>query len=80
MAEAYGKSAAQVLIRFHTQRGIAAIPKSKTPAYIAQNLDCFNFTLSPDHMAELERMATGFRYGANERDKDHPLYPFNIPF
>ena len=30
----YGKSAAQVLVRFHTQRGVVAIPKSKTPAYM----------------------------------------------
>ncbi|EOD36779.1 hypothetical protein EMIHUDRAFT_44147, partial [Emiliania huxleyi CCMP1516] len=52
----YGKSAAQVLVRFHTQRGVVAIPKSKTPAYMAANLDTFDFELSEAHMAELEAM------------------------
>ena len=54
IGEAYGKSSAQVLVRFQTQRGIVAIPKSKTPEYICQNLDTFDFTLSEAHMRELE--------------------------
>ena len=58
-----GKSAAQVLVRFQTQRGIVALPKSKTPVYIKQNLETFDFTLSDAQMRELEAMATGFRFG-----------------
>lgn len=75
----YGKTPAQVLVRFQTQRGIVAIPKSETPKYMKQNLDTF-FELSAWHLAELEDMETGFRYGANKRDKEHPLWPFHEPF
>mmetsp|Transcript_45835 Transcript_45835/g.147612 ORF Transcript_45835/g.147612 Transcript_45835/m.147612 type:complete len:372 (+) Transcript_45835:64-1179(+) len=74
----YGKSAAQVLVRFHTQRGVVAIPKSKTPAYMAANLDTFDLELSEAHMAELEAMgaAKPFRYGPNGGAKGHPRFPW----
>uniref|UniRef100_A0A6V4LVG3 NADP-dependent oxidoreductase domain-containing protein n=1 Tax=Prymnesium polylepis TaxID=72548 RepID=A0A6V4LVG3_9EUKA len=76
----YGKSAAQVLVRFHTQRGVVAIPKSKTPAYMAANLDTFDFTISDEHMAALIAMEMPFRYGPNERDKAHPHFPWPEEF
>ena len=41
----------------------STLPKSKTPAYIKQNLETFDFTLSDAQMRELEAMATGFRFG-----------------
>lgn len=80
IAKGYGKSAAQVLVRFQTQRGVVAIPKSQTPRYIAENLDSFDFELSDAHLEELAAMETGFRYGPNLRDKVHPLWPFHEPF
>ena len=80
IASEYGKSPAQILVRFQTQRGIVAIPKSKTAEYIKQNLETFDIDLSTAHLNELKAMETGFRYGANARDKAHPLYPFHEPF
>ncbi len=47
----YGKSAAQVALRWLTQRGIVAIPKSTHRERMEQNLDVFDFTLSSDDMA-----------------------------
>ncbi len=47
----YGKSAAQVALRWLTQRGIVAIPKSTHRERMEQNLDVFDFTLSTDDMA-----------------------------
>lgn len=79
VAAKYGRSAAQVLIRFHTQRGVVAIPKSKTPQYIAANLDD-RFDLSAEDMATLAALEKPFRYGGLERDRSHPLWPFNEPF
>ena len=67
-------------MRFQTQRGIVALPKSKTPAYIQENLETFDFKLSDAQMRELEGMATGFRFGGNYRDKACPLWPFHEPF
>jgi len=47
----YGKSAAQVALRWLTQRGIVAIPKSTHRERMEQNLDLFDFALSTDDMA-----------------------------
>ncbi len=49
----YGKTAAQVALRWLTQRGIVAIPKSTHKERMAQNFDIFDFTLSDDDMAQI---------------------------
>ena len=49
----YGKSAAQVALRWLTQRGIVAIPKSSHKERMAQNLDIFDFSLTDDEMAQI---------------------------
>ena len=49
----YGKTAAQVALRWLTQRGIVAIPKSTHKERIAQNFDIFDFTLNADDMAQI---------------------------
>lgn len=59
----YGKNAAQVALRWLTQRGIVAIPKSSHKERMAQNLDIFDFTLTPQDMeqiATLNQSDTGF--------------------
>lgn len=59
----YGKSAAQVALRWLTQRGIVAIPKSSHKERMAQNLNIFDFTLTPQDMeqiATLNQSDTGF--------------------
>ena len=47
----YGKTAAQVILRWHIQRGIAVIPKSTHVERMRENLDVFDFTLTPEDMA-----------------------------
>ncbi|MDD6186002.1 MAG: aldo/keto reductase [Bacteroidales bacterium] len=49
----YGKSAAQVALRWLTQRGIVAIPKSSHKERMVQNFDIFDFALSDDDMAKI---------------------------
>ena len=59
----YGKSAAQVALRWLTLRGIVAIPKSSHKERMAQNLDIFDFTLNQEEMkqiASLNQSDTGF--------------------
>ena len=59
----YGKSAAQVALRWLTQRNIVAIPKSSHKERMAQNLDIFDFTLTQEEMkqiASLNQSDTGF--------------------
>ena len=52
----YGKSAAQVALRWLTQRGIVAIPKSSHKERMAQNFDVLDFTLSDDDMAQIAKL------------------------
>lgn len=52
----YGKSAAQVALRWLTQRGIVAIPKSTHKERMAQNLDIFDFRLTDSEMAQIAKL------------------------
>ena len=52
----YGKTAAQVALRWLTQRGVVAIPKSSHKDRMAQNFDIFDFTLSDDEMAQIVQL------------------------
>ncbi len=52
----YNKTAAQVALRWLTQRGIVAIPKSNHKERMAQNFDIFDFTLNDDDMANIATM------------------------
>jgi diketogulonate reductase-like aldo/keto reductase len=55
-AAAHGKSPVQVVLRWHVQRGIVAIPKSTNPAHITANLDVFDFTLTDAEMAAIDAL------------------------
>lgn len=59
IAEKYGKSPAQVLLRWHIQQGHIVIPGSKTPSHIAQNIDLFNFALTDEEMARIATLDRG---------------------
>ena len=63
MAERYGKSPAQVVLRWHVQIGDIAIPKSVTPARIRENIDVFDFELSPTDVALLSELGPEERIG-----------------
>ncbi|MFB6820870.1 aldo/keto reductase [Streptomyces virginiae] len=59
IAAAHGRSAAQVVLRWHLQHGNIVIPKSVTPARIRENLDVFGFELSAADMAALDALGAG---------------------
>jgi 2,5-diketo-D-gluconate reductase A len=63
IGEAHGKSAAQVMLRWHLQQGRSAIPKSVRPERIAENIDIFNFELTAAELAEIDALDTGVRGG-----------------
>jgi len=76
IAKKYNKTVAQVLIKFHVQRGLSVIPKSVTPARIQQNIQVLDFELSPEDLNTLQSMKTTNRYCSVADTKDHPYYPF----
>ena len=62
LSQKYGKTPAQILLRFLIQKGISVIPRSTQPAHIRENFDLFDFALTTDEMAQLSAL-----------DKNEPL-------
>jgi diketogulonate reductase-like aldo/keto reductase len=63
IAEAHGRTPAQVVLRWHLQIGNVVIPKSVTPRRIAENIDVFGFDLGPDDMKAIGELDKGARVG-----------------
>lgn len=62
LAKKYGKSNAQIILRWHVQSGNVVIPGSKNPDHIRDNFDIFDFTLTEEEMAEIAKIDKGVRY------------------
>jgi 2,5-diketo-D-gluconate reductase A len=73
VAEAAGRSPAQVVLRWHIQRGNIVFPKSVTPARMKENFELFDFELGDDEMAKLDALGQGEagRTGPNPDVFDH---------
>ncbi len=65
IAREHGKSAAQTVIRWHLQLGDVVIPKSVTPARIAENFDVFDFELNDEQMQAIDALDAGTRIGGD---------------
>lgn len=63
IAAAVGRTPAQVVLRWHLQLGNVVIPKSVTPARIAENFAVFDFTLDDDQLAAIDSLDSGARLG-----------------
>ncbi|MBM7837100.1 diketogulonate reductase-like aldo/keto reductase [Alkalihalobacillus xiaoxiensis] len=76
IASSYNKSVAQVILRWHLQNKTIVIPKSVTPSRIEENLDVFDFELTPDEVNVIHALDRGQRRGThpNEMNKFQPLY------
>lgn len=56
IAQNHGYSAAQIILRWHLQRGVVAIPGSSNPAHISENLDIFDFELTRQEMKQMDEL------------------------
>ena len=63
IAKAHGKTPAQVMLGWGRQQGRSVIPKSTKPSRIEENIDVFDFELSPEEMAAIDGLDTGRRGG-----------------
>lgn len=79
LAGKYGKSAAQVMLRWHLQEGRSAIPKSVKPARIAENFDVLDFELTRDEVAAIDALETGVRGGPEPESITLAAYGRPIP-
>ena len=59
IAEDRGKSPAQIVLRWHTQLGLVAIPRSSNPGRIAENIDIFDFELSEQELSHINALDRG---------------------
>lgn len=63
LAKKYGKTPAQIVIRWHLDLGLVVIPKSVTPSRIRENINVFDFKLEQDELAEIAKLHCGKRLG-----------------
>ena len=62
LGKKYGKSNAQIILRWHIQAGNIVIPGSKNPAHIKDNFNLFDFALTDDEMAKITALDKQKRY------------------
>lgn len=62
LAEKYGKSNAQIILRWHVQSGNVIFPGSRNPAHIRDNFNIFDFTLTDEEMTEIAAVNKNVRY------------------
>lgn len=70
LGEKYGKSPAQIAIKWNIQRGGAVLAKSKTPSRIRENIDIFDFDLTEDDFAKIRKIDKNKRYSHDPEDRD----------
>ena len=62
LANKYGKSNAQIILKWHTQMGFIVIPGTKTPEHIKENHDIYDFTLTDEEMEQIAKINKNVRY------------------
>jgi diketogulonate reductase-like aldo/keto reductase len=78
IADKYGKTPAQVVLRWHNEHGVVAIPKSVKPRRIAENIDVFDFELTADEVAAIDALDTGVRGGLDPEAINMTTYPKKV--
>ena len=79
IAATYGRTPAQVVLRWHVDSGRSAIPKSTRPERIAENLVVFDFALAPEEVAAIDALETGLRGGPDQDAVDFLTFNVTIP-
>ena len=70
LAKSHGKSVAQIVLRWHIQRGVAVIPKSNSKERITENMNVFDFELSEQEMSSISALNSNFRTGVDPEDRN----------
>jgi diketogulonate reductase-like aldo/keto reductase len=75
LAEKYGKTSAQIILRWQIQLGTCPIPKSVRPERIAENIDIFDFALASDEVQAISALDTGERGGPDPEQVSPQTFP-----
>ena len=76
LADKYGKSAANIVIRWHLQMGGNLAAKSVTPSRIEENIKVWDFNLTREEMESFSDLNVGWRHLMWAETSAHPDYPF----
>ncbi|KNH20752.1 oxidoreductase [Arthrobacter sp. ZBG10] len=71
LGEKYGKTPSQLVLRWHVQRGLVAVPKTGDPDRMQENLDVFDFALDPQDLADLSTLDEGPAAGNDSDTTGH---------
>lgn len=80
LAEKYGKSNVQIILRWHIQEGNIVIPGSTNPAHIKSNADIFDFSLTDEEMAEIAKVNKNKRYYIPDDAKEEAYASMEMDF
>lgn len=80
LAKKYHKSAAQIVLRWHTQMGFITIPGSKNPDHIRSNAGIFDFRLTDEEMAEIAKLDGKKKYYVADAAKEESYAQMHLPF
>ncbi|XP_076079752.1 aldo-keto reductase 1B-like isoform X2 [Mytilus galloprovincialis] len=72
----YGRTSAQILLRYLIQRGIGVIPKSSDAVRLTENINIFDFSLTDDDMEMMTKLDKNGRIFSFPFFKEHPQYPY----
>jgi len=78
LADKYEKTPAQVVLRWHVQHAVVAIPKSVKPHRIKENIDAFDFELTSEEVASIDALDTGVRGGPDPETLNMTTYPKKV--
>jgi diketogulonate reductase-like aldo/keto reductase len=78
LAAKYRKTPAQIVLRWHVEHGLSAIPKSVRPERIAENIDIFDFRLTAEEVVAIDALDTGLRSGADPERVDAKTFNVTI--
>jgi diketogulonate reductase-like aldo/keto reductase len=78
IAATHGKTPAQVVLRWHNEHGVVAIPKSVKPHRIAENFDVFDFELTAGEVGAIDALDTGVRAGPDPGAISMATYPKTV--
>ncbi|XP_023935257.2 aldo-keto reductase AKR2E4-like [Bicyclus anynana] len=76
IAHKYNKTVPQIALRYLVELGVAPLPKSLTKSRIEQNVDIFDFQLTPEEKQLLKSFDRGYRTLPQLKWLDHPYFPF----
>jgi diketogulonate reductase-like aldo/keto reductase len=79
LADRHRKTPAQIILRWHVEHGVSAIPKSVRPSRIAENFDVFDFELTADEVASIDALDTDVRGGPDPDRIDTKVFTLKIP-